>query len=88
MAKFFWSKRGVRIIEKKNYKNSYPSHVTNQTNDIRDEIEATINLLNIASTFQTLPRIPFTTMECPVSPTLCYYEKMTHSLTTLTSKQE
>jgi hypothetical protein len=66
-------------MEKEDHKNSYPSHAAKQTSDIRDEIEATINLLNIANTFQTPPTIPLTTMKCPSSPTLCYFEKMTHS---------
>jgi hypothetical protein len=88
MAKKIWSKWGVHIIEKDDYKNSYPSHATNQTNDIRNEIEPTTNLLNIVGAFQTPPIIPFTTMECPSSPTPCYHEKMTHNPTILIINQE
>ncbi len=38
-------------IKEDDHENFYPWDSTNQTNDTRDEIKATTNLLNVVSTF-------------------------------------
>jgi hypothetical protein len=74
--------------EEEDLGNPYNLNVIAQTNNSEDEAEVAIDLLNIAGTFQRVVIVTRTKVECPFSPTPCYYVEMPCNLVAPTTNLE
>jgi hypothetical protein len=75
------------VVEKEGAINAYQLDATDSNNN-RDEIEATINLLNIASIFQAILNLVPTTSTNAFEPIVCFYVEMPQNPTTPTNNQQ